>query len=110
MQTYIICNAISVILIAIVQIMHSFELKKLWGQQQKLHEELEKLKKIAAFVVALQKRQDETVSLFCNGKEIYRSNESVKNDTEIQQSINNGVISAIEAIDDNDEAKPLSAD
>lgn len=33
-----------------------------------------------------------------------------QNDTEIQQSINNGVISAIEAIDDNDEAKPLSAD
>lgn len=110
MQTYIICNAISVILIAIVQIMHSFDLKQLWKQQQKLLEELEKLKKIAALVVALQERQYETVSLFCDGKEIYRSNESVKNDTEIQQSINNGVISAIEAIDDNDEAKPLSAD
>ena len=67
-------------------------------------------KEIAALVVAIQERQYETVSLFCDAKEIYRSNESVKNDTEIQQSINNGVISAIEAIDDNDEAKPLSAD
>ena len=67
-------------------------------------------KEIAALVVAIQERQYETVSLFCDGKEIYRSNESVKNDTEIQQSINNGVISAIEAIDDNDEAEPLSAD
>lgn len=67
-------------------------------------------KEIAALVVALQERQDETVSLFFDGKEIYRTNESVKNDTEIQQSINNGIISAIEAIDDNDEAMPLSAD
>lgn len=65
---------------------------------------------IAALVVALQERQDETVSLFGDGKEIYRINESVKNDTEIQQSINNGIISAIEAIDDNGEAEPLSAD
>ena len=67
-------------------------------------------KEIAALVVAIQERQYETVSLFCDGKEIHRTNESVKNDTEIQQSINNGIISAIEAIDDNDEAMPLSAD
>lgn len=61
-------------------------------------------KEIAALVVAIQEWQDETVSFFCDGKKIYRSNESVKNDTEIQQSINNGVIDAIKAIDDNDEA------
>ncbi len=45
MQTYIICNSISVILIAIVQIMHSFDLKRLWKQQQELLQQLGELKK-----------------------------------------------------------------
>ena len=35
-------------------------------------------KEIAALVVALQERQDETVSLFCDGKEIYRSKMTLK--------------------------------